>query len=395
MTNQMPFLLPRSISSGKIALVLAYGNLSNLELCSLNREGISAMETPGERISVITSSPHSISWIARVAGVHKAAPIIDIGKGDFRPTELVKTIAENFDSVPTLSVSTYDFEDDEHEFIVRTILDEFRNAGFRKTHLLRPKGNELRAEDVLARKALDVIALHYQGGYGLGPTAWVPDSLSFRERGLMKPKRLSEISMSPRLASLLVNLTGLTRGQTILDPFCGSGTILAEALLRGYRCLGLDSSERMVRYARRNLGWIASGMHGAEFEVSQGDARELSQAIGGSKVDAVVTEPLLIPALTARPRMQTAAELIERAGEVYANALASIADVVSPGGRIVMVVPVLLTMEGKEMSLALKGRILGLRPYQPGPLRYDYPVRPSFESTRWVRRGVYVFETGS
>jgi hypothetical protein len=73
--------------------------------------------------------------------------------------------------------------------------------------------------------------------------------------------------------------------------------------------------------------------------------------------------------------------------------LASISEVVSPDGRIVMVVPVLLTQEGREVSLVLDGKGLGLKQYQPGPIRFEYPVRPSFESTRWVRRGVYVFES--
>jgi hypothetical protein len=52
-------------------------------------------------------------------------------------------------------------------------------------------------------------------------------------------------------------------------------------------------------------------------------------------------------------------------------------------------------MDGDEVTLALEGRRLGLRLYQPGPVGFEYPVRLSFESTRWIRRAVYVFESPS
>ena len=205
----------------------------------------------------------------------------------------------------------------------------------------------------------------------------------------------SEISMSPRLARVLLNLAGLRHGQTVLDPFCGSGTILAEALTMSLRCLGLDAKANRVRDARRNLAWLSGGVANAGYDIRIGDARGLRRMLGRSKVDAVVTEPLLLPRIEARPKTSTASDLINEAGDVYADALASMADVLQPGGRIVVVVPVIQTMDGDEVSLALDGRRLGLRLYQPGPVGFQYPVRLSFESTRWVRRAVYVFESKS
>jgi hypothetical protein len=60
-----------------------------------------------------------------------------------------------------------------------------------------------------------------------------------------------------------------------------------------------------------------------------------------------------------------------------------------------VVVPVVQTMEGEEVALTLNGRSLGLSLHQPGPTGFEYPVRLSFESTRWVKRAVYVFESRS
>jgi hypothetical protein len=87
--------------------------------------------------------------------------------------------------------------------------------------------------------------------------------------------------------------------------------------------------------------------------------------------------------------------MIEGSARIYNDALASMADSVHPEGRIVIVVPVVQTMDGDEVTLTLEGRRLGLRLYQPGPVGFEYPVRLSFESTRWVRRAVYVFEPRS
>jgi SAM-dependent methyltransferase len=355
---------------------------------------IPKLETTCERVSVITVERSSASLIPRLAGAHKAAPLIEtVDEKDMKPSLLVEAIAEHLDAVPTLSVSGYDMDEDNYEVLVRAVLDEFRSKGFRKTHLLRPKDNELIAGDVLSRKALDVIAFPYRGAYGLGPTAWVPDSVPLKERGTQKPVPHSEISLSPRLASLLLNLAGLSPGKVVLDPFCGSGTILSEALLRSYKCLGFDSSESRVRDTRRNLSWTASSLRGADFNVRVGDARELPSTLGRTRVDAVVTEPLLLPTLEARPRTATATALVDEAGGIYADAMASAAEVLAPRGRIVIVVPIVMTMEGKEVSITLDGKPLGLKLFQPGPIAFNYPVRPSFESTRWIRRGVYVFES--
>jgi SAM-dependent methyltransferase len=378
-----------------VAFVLAFGALSNLEVCSLNRAGVSRLEAPTDRISVATVGHPTLTWVQRLAGIHKAAPVLGTMEAGAEPNEFVDIMAKQFDQIDTLSVSSYGIADGDHEELVRALLDGFRERGFRKTHLLRPRGNELRADDVLSRGSLDIIAFPYHGLIALAPTSWVPDTKPFRRRGIRKPEPHPEISLSPRLASLLVNLSGLAPGEVLLDPFCGSGTILAEALVRSYRVLGVDSSEKRVRDAKKNLNWVGSGRRIAGFELRTGDARDLGSMLGKTKADAVVTEPLLVPGLVARPSLETATQLVESARGVYEGALASISEVIAPGRRIVMVVPVIPTMDGKEVSISLEGRLLGLRQYQPGPIMFAYPVRLSFESTRWVRRAVYVFESES
>jgi tRNA (guanine10-N2)-dimethyltransferase len=60
------------------------------------------------------------------------------------------------------------------------------------------------------------------------------------------------VSLSPKLARAMVNLTGARKG-TILDPFCGTGGILIEAVLMNLNAEGSDSSDRMIMKARSNF----------------------------------------------------------------------------------------------------------------------------------------------
>ncbi|MBI3860176.1 MAG: hypothetical protein HY296_08115 [Thaumarchaeota archaeon] len=391
----MPFVLPRELRiAEKLVLVLAFGKLSLLEACSTLAGSLEKAEVPSERVAVLSLKPLSAQRLASLSGVHKWGPLLEVTDGTSPASKaLVEALAGHFDAIGNFSVSGYDVAGDDYEDLVRALLDRLKDSGFVKVRLLRPHGEELMAEQVLTRQALDILAFPFHGGLGLAPTAWVSDPGMFRGRGVGKPSPHSDISMSPRLAKLLINLAGLVPGQTVVDPFCGTGTILAEALLGGMNCVGFDANPGRVKDANRNLDWAVGGVKTNRYVIRTGDARRLNRLLDRGKVDAVVTEPILVPRLKARPRTQTAEELLGPKERIYAESLASMAEVLAPGGRIVIVVPVIRTMEGEEVTITLEGRELGLKNHQPGPVGFDYPVRPSFESTRWVGRAVYVFES--
>ncbi len=382
--------------SRESAAVLAFGKLSALEICSKAGMALSRVEVPCERVAVLDMDPAGASAVQDLAGIHKWGPMlatVDAESGGLG--SVADLLRAHVDSVGNLSVSGYEIDEGQYESVVRALLDALKDDGFLKVRLLRPAGNELLANDVLSRQAFDFLAFPFHEEIGLALTAWVPGSSEMIERGTQRPASGPPISMSPRLARLLVNLAGVRPGKTLLDPFCGSGTILAEGLLCSYRCVGVDSSPARVADTKRNLSWTLGGLGNSRFQVMQGDARRLTRLLDRSKVDAVVTEPFLLPAFRSRPRTRDAEELFAGVQEVYSEALVSMSEVLGPGGRIVMVVPVVTTAEGEEVSLLLNARRLGLKLYQPGPVGFEYPIRPSFQSTRWVKRAVYVFESRS
>ncbi|MGH7272735.1 MAG: DNA methyltransferase [Polyangiaceae bacterium] len=55
--------------------------------------------------------------------------------------------------------------------------------------------------------------------------------------------------MHPRTAARLVTAVSAP-GTTVLDPFCGSGTVLVEAMVAGRRAIGIDLNPLAVRLAR-------------------------------------------------------------------------------------------------------------------------------------------------
>ena len=56
-------------------------------------------------------------------------------------------------------------------------------------------------------------------------------SKEVKERDMKKPMRRESLAISPRLAKILINLSQTKGGDLLLDPFCGVGGIIQEALL--------------------------------------------------------------------------------------------------------------------------------------------------------------------
>ena len=55
----------------------------------------------------------------------------------------------------------------------------------------------------------------------------------------------------PQLAKALLNIAQVPQGATVLDPYCGSGTVLLESQLNGYQAVGFDVNPVAVLLARK------------------------------------------------------------------------------------------------------------------------------------------------
>ena len=136
----------------------------------------------------------------------------------------------------------------------------------------------------------------------------VQNITAYKNRDQARPARDAKVGMlPPKLAQILINLCGpLPDGATILDPFCGTGVVLQEALLMGYNVYGTDKDERMVKYTEKNIGWLVKKdfnevrpeEHSKSFRFEQGDATNHQWQ---ASIDAVAAEIYLGPPMSEPP----------------------------------------------------------------------------------------------
>ncbi|NWF95126.1 MAG: methyltransferase domain-containing protein [Candidatus Thorarchaeota archaeon] len=180
----------------------------------------------------------------------------------------------------------------------------------------------------------------------LARTIAVYDSLFQRHRDESRPYISAQISTSPKLCRTLLTLSGAKPGCTVLDPFCGTGTILMEAAVLDMRCIGVDNSHDAVQGARRNMVWLAKEMgEQLVFRIEHGDARKLPETVK-EQVDAVAFEPDLGPVYEEAPSREEAESSVAQLTELYRDCLVSLQSVLRPGGRVGMTVPVVVSKQG-------------------------------------------------
>ena len=104
----------------------------------------------------------------------------------------------------------------------------------------------------------------------------------------------------PKLAQILINISGAEKH--VFDPFCGSGTVLQEAVLMGLNSSGTDISKEMVKDAKINMEWL-SKITGKDYNYSlnQADARSLTSNQLPDENFTIVSETWLGPLLKTCP----------------------------------------------------------------------------------------------
>ncbi len=150
------------------------------------------------------------------------------------------------------------------------------------------------------------------------------DRRQFDRRKVALRPFFSPISLHPRYARALVNLTRVKRGQTLLDPFCGTGGILMEAATIGVRTYGSDVSKDMVAGCANNLHHFGLDYEGME----KIDIGGIAAAFG--EVDVVATDP---------PYGRSTSTMNEPIKELYARAFHSMGRVLKGGGSLAIVLP--------------------------------------------------------
>jgi SAM-dependent methyltransferase len=266
----------------------------------------------------------------------------------------------------------------------------------------------IQRNNLLSPPNAEIIAAFTERKLYIARTLIVYDSVLQQYRDESRPFISSEISTSPKVCRTLLTLAGARPGDTILDPFCGTGTVLMEAALLGMKCIGLDIDGNQVQGAMSNLRWLAQDLgQKLDFTVVRGDARETSKIIKG-QIDAVAFEPHLGPVYTEKPDPEAAIEETKSLTKLYRATLEEMVNVLRPDGRIAMTLPVINTRRGQvkiDVQRMLHGTGLIVHPLIPSEMiASDYradkragirPERgqlPERKRGQIVQRSMVVFE---
>jgi len=175
-------------------------------------------------------------------------------------------------------------------------------------------------------------------GNCFGKITEVCDYEKIEKRDMGKPVRRNELSISPRLAKILINLSQVNENETLLDPFCGIGVVLQEALLQNIKVVGIDVDKKAVIGAKQNLKWFK--FDEKNYKLINGD----SSKIKISKVGGIATEPDLGELQKKTPSPENAKKVIHGFEKLIINVINNLKNNVN--GKIVFTAP--LVFSGKK-----------------------------------------------
>ena len=151
----------------------------------------------------------------------------------------------------------------------------------------------------------------------LGEVTQVIDRGSYADRSPQKRAYFHPGVMMPLMARQIINLTHVEPGESLLDPFCGTGGMLMECEILGVRGVGSDFNEEMLEGCRKNL---------PNAEILRADATKMPYP--DASFDAVATD---------LPYGQSTIISAESLDTLYRESLSEIRRVLKTGRRAVIV----------------------------------------------------------
>ena len=178
---------------------------------------------------------------------------------------------------------------------------ELKNLGY-KVRLVESRDDSLSSvivtQEKLIEQGADILVMKINNQTLIGRTLAVQKFKDYSFRDYSRPARdTSRGLMPPKLAKMMLNLSGAELEDSVLDPFCGSGTILAEGLLMGFKNLvGTDIDKKAIEKTEGNISWLTDNVRNAHVRSLQlfaCDALKIHEEI--EKIDYIVTEADLGP----------------------------------------------------------------------------------------------------
>jgi tRNA G10 N-methylase Trm11 len=349
--------------------VCILGRQSALGLAELESLlGAAVVHPIGINAAVLDVDPADIPF-NRLGGSIKLAKLLArLETTDWNKIEayLIKTIPDHLRYIPEgkfkLGLSVYGFNISPGKINASGLnIKKAIKAAGRSVRIIPNKQQELNAAQILhnqltAPNGWELVIIRDGNSALLAQTTHVQDIDAYAARDQARPKRDARVGMlPPKLAQIIINLAtgeladgrwkmeGSKNPTTILDPFCGTGVILQEAALMGYRVSGSDLEGRMIQYSRDNLNWLAESHHiRFEWFLEPGDATNHRWPT----VDLIACETYLGRPFTGIPTPKVLQEVMQDCDTIHRKFLKNVTRQTSAGFRLCIAVPAWKTREG-------------------------------------------------
>ncbi len=193
----------------------------------------------------------------------------------------------------------------------------------------------------------------------IGKTIAVKDIYLYNKLDMGRPVRdIVSGTTPPKLAKIMINLTCKNFDALMVDLFCGSGTILQEMLLLGYKnVIGSDISQKAIDDTKKNLNWLNQNFikNGAKYKIYQADARATNKFLKPNTVDAVVSEGYLGPPLRAYLKTDQLNKLIADLSNLYCSVFENLYKILKKDGVVVLALPIFKTRDNLRLLPIMKG----------------------------------------
>lgn len=303
----------------------------------------------GGQVAVLPTVPDltKLGGVVKVAEHWTTLP----WSGDTLPDEVTQEIFFDLQSKTgngklQFGFSLYAGDDNISQSTIKRVAKHLQHVGIKWKQTIKHSGHMVRfvtskepalssvivtREHLLPRQT-DYVLVFYEHEIKLGRTTAVQDYRAFSERDYGRPGRDHWSGMMPpKVARMLVNIAQPKSDSLILDPFCGSGTIVQEALLLGYKnVIGSDISPTAMAATKENLEWLKL----TPKKLFQADARDLLHHLKPHSIDCIVAEGYLGP---VRPNQTE--RIQEQMIELYSETFHILAQLLKPTGRLVFALP--------------------------------------------------------
>jgi tRNA G10 N-methylase Trm11 len=190
---------------------------------------------------------------------------------------------------------------------------------------------------LLGHKGTELLIIKARQSTIIAKTTNEQDIDSYSKRDYDRPLRDSRVGMlPPKLAQILINLANPAKNDIVLDPFCGTGVLLQEAILDDFRAYGTDLEPRMIDYTSGNLKWLEE-----TFKTDKPVILEVGDATNHTwqPFDCVASETYLGQAYSHYPDEATLKKNINNCDIIISKFLINIHDQIPEGKKIALALP--------------------------------------------------------